>query len=183
MRIRYSPQSNFAFTSFCYLKSLLSFLFTNSFICWSSLVSILVCCSSRKVGFPFHATLFSSTHLILTKSRIHPTLEYFGHMWDAASSSAFSLLGRAQRNVIRFVTDPSLMSNPQSFARYRTVVLPFHSCNYHFGFRTSEFDSTVLPLHYLFCFRRPVIQMRSSLLVVFLHSPQGTYLFLSTNFQ
>ena len=81
----------------------------------SSSVSFLLYLEIRASGF------FSSHLLTIYKSQIHPSLEYFSHVWGGAPKPTLCLLDKVQSKAIRLINNPNLTKSLQPLSHRRLV--------------------------------------------------------------
>nr|CAH7754086.1 unnamed protein product [Callosobruchus chinensis] len=82
---------------------------------------------------------------MLYNDQIRPCLEYFSHIWEAATPTTLSILDAVQRRAIRLIGDPALTCHLQPLSNTRAVgdlSLFYHYSN---GFCSSELTSLSKP--------------------------------------
>nr|CAH7749301.1 unnamed protein product [Callosobruchus chinensis] len=91
---------------------------------WPEHVLWIATAAGKKLGYLFRAREYFSPSNLLTlyKAQIRPSLEYFLHIWGAATSTTLSLLDAVQRRAIRrLIGDAALTCRIQPLSHRRAV--------------------------------------------------------------
>nr|CAH7749148.1 unnamed protein product [Callosobruchus chinensis] len=102
----------------------------------------------KKLGYLFRARKYFSPSNLFTlyKAQIRPSLEYWSHIWGAASPTTLSIFDAVQRREIRLIGDPALTCHLQPLSHRRTVGDLSLFYRYSNGFCSSELTSIIPPL-------------------------------------
>ena len=95
----------------------------SSNLTWKTHIHSLAKHRSQKLGFLARACgFFSSSHLLsIYKSQIHPSLEYYSHVWGGAPKSTLCLLNKVQSKAICLINNPNLTKSLQPLSHRRLV--------------------------------------------------------------